>query len=152
MGSLDAASPTDSALLSTLYGIVRETRAQVNTNEDAIAALGGGGIAFSEVTINGQTTITTGTEIGTGLIEVVALTGTGAETLNNVLSATEGQIRIFWVISGSVTFAHNNSKLDNNGGLDFAGATGDIIAYVNKNGDGGTTDGYWHELFRTVRS
>ncbi len=150
--TLDATLPSDTTTVASGYaGIMRETRAQVNTNIASIGALGAV-TTVSTVTINGQTTLTTGTDVTAVPLELVIITAVGSETLNNILDGTEGQIKIFWLLGGSLTFADDDTKLSNNGDANFAAATGDVIAYVNKNGGGGTTDGYWHELFRTVRT
>jgi len=149
--TLDATVPADSDLISVFANYLRGTRTAVNTLETTVAGLGA--IAtVSTVTINGSTTLITGTHVEDVPFEIIIITATGSETLNNITGGTEGQIKFIWLLSGSLTFADDDAKLSNNGDADFVGATGDVIAYVNKNGDGAGTDGYWHELFRTVRS
>ncbi len=145
--TLDATIPTDEALVSTYAEIERETRAAVNT-----ALANSTLVTKSAVTINGSTTLVSGTDVTAVGIEVVFITATGAETLNNITNAMDGDIKILWLVSGSCTFADDDTKFSNNGDADLVGATGDVIAYVNKGGDGAGTDGYWHELFRTIRS
>ncbi len=149
--TLDATKPADKDLASVYAAYERETRAQVNQNIVDIAAAGSITVV-SSVTINGSTTLVTGTDVNAVPLEIVIITATGVETLNNITGATEGQIKILWLLAGTLTFADDDTKLSNNGDADLVGATGDVIAYVNKGGDGAGTDGYWHEIFRTIRS
>lgn len=149
--TLDATVPTDEEIISAYAAYARETRAQVNTNISDIAETGVVTVV-STVTINGSTTLVTGTDVNDVPLELVIITATGVETLNNITGASEGQIKILWLLSGTLTYTDDDTKFANNGDADFAGATGDVIVYVNKDGDGAGTDGYWHELFRTLKS
>jgi len=148
--TLDITKPTDSDNVTEYAGYERETRVAVNAN---LASLSGVGAitSVSNITLNGQTTLSVGTELNSLPIEIIIITATGSETLNNILLAPEGQIKVLWVYSGSVNFVYNASNFSNNGDVDFAASTGDVIAYTNKNGDGVSVNGYWHELFRYVR-
>ncbi len=145
--TVDATKPTNTDLSSVYAAYLRETREQLN-----VALANSALVTKSAVTVNGQTILISGTDVTAVGIEIVFITAIGSETLNNVTNATDGDIKIFWLVAGSCTFADDDTKFSNNGDADFVGATGDVIAYVNNGGDAAGTDGYWHELFRTVRS
>ncbi len=145
--TLDATLPADDDFWSTYAALLRATRAAVNVNA-ASSAL----VTKSAVTINGQTTLESGVDVTSVGIEIVFLTATGVEILNNITNAMDGDIKVLWVVSGTITFADDDTKFSNDGDDDFSASTGDVIAYTNNGGDGDGTDGYWHELFRTVRS
>lgn len=149
--TLDITKPADIDIVSTYAGYERETRVAVNSNFDALAGIGALTVV-SNITLSGQTSLTVGIDLYSVPLELIIITAIGNEVLSNIALAPEGQIKILWVYSGLVKFSHNASQFSNNGDSDFDAGAGDVIVYANNNGDGVAVNGYWHEIFRTVRT
>lgn len=148
--TLDVTKPNDANLISELAYYLRETRTAVN------AISGSGNVGVTDLTIDvGTTSLTVGTELGEYGFEVVKVTGDGASTLTTIIGGTEGMVKVFifsdanvkmtdGVASGGKFYLNQLPALS-----DFEPTAGTILALVNIDGDGGTTYGYWKELYRT---
>ena len=150
--TLDATKPTDQALVSELPGYIRTLAAAIN----ALSISGTVGASSVEVSA-GATSLTIGTELSDASIEVVVLSGAGPATLSTITDGTQGQIKIFIFQDANVKFEDGNAK--NSGKFylnqlpisgDFEPAQDDVLVIVNIAGDGGSTYGYWKELYRTL--
>lgn len=141
---LTANEPTDSRMVSELATYIRQNRTEINS------------MNISDVEVSaGATYLTIGTELSDGWIEVVVISGAGAATLAKILDGTEGQIKIFIFQDGNLTLTDgvkSDGKLFLNQAAlsDLSAAQDDVLALVNVDGDGGTTQGYWKELFRSI--
>jgi len=151
--TLDATKPDDiTNVIADLGAYIRETRAAINTLTTTVGALGAVATVTS-VSINGATTLITGTNITDVPWETVLITAVGSETLNNMTGATEGQLKILVLLSGSLTITADDTKfklISTGPSDDFVMAAGDSLQVVNINGDGAGTDGYWQEVGRSI--
>ena len=150
--TLDATKPSDSNLNSELPAYIRETRAAVN------ALSGDGSAGFTNLTITvGDTSLSIGSELSDYSIEIVKVTGGGLADIATILGGIEGQVKIFVFMDSNIDFADSASKANGTFYLnhlpalsDYSPSAGDVIAVMNIGGDGGSTHGYWKELFRTT--
>jgi len=150
--TLDATKPSDSALNSEIPGYLRETRAAIN------ALSGDGSVGFTDLTITvGDTSLSIGSELDDYSLEIVKTTGGGAATIATILGGTEGQVKIFIFMDSNIDFTDSATKANGTfylnhlpAGSAYSPSAGDVIALMNIDGDGGTTHGYWKELFRTT--
>jgi len=150
--TLDSTKPTDQEIVADFPTYIRENRAAIN------ALSGDNSFGYTALSIAaGITSLTIGTELGLYGIEVVKVTGLGAATLETILGGTAGQIKIFIFQNALTKIEDGNAK--NSGvfylnhlpaGSDLEPSQDDILAVVNMLGDGGSTYGYWKELFRTI--
>ena len=131
--------------LETLMGAI-------NTNITAIAELGN---VTTYVMTAGQTTLTVGTELQTGQLEVVFLSAGAAEELQRIYGASSGDIKIFVMTNDNVTVVRSDSYIKTKNPLsepNLGMNTSDIIALVNYGGVPATgTNGSWIELFRSFQ-
>lgn len=150
--TLNANEPTDQRMVNELPGYIRETRLSLNS-----VVASGTLVATNLVVGAGATSLTVGSEVSAADIEILIVTGAGLADLETILGGTEGQIKIFIFHDTNVDLVDGNSKADGKFYLnhlpaasDFDPSIDDIIALVNIDGDGGSTYGYWKELFRTL--
>jgi len=154
--SLDATKPADTALVSELGEIGRETRAAVNALETSIAALAGVALATEQNLVGGTTNLVIGTDVSNVAFEVVIVSGAGACVLATMTGGTAGQLKIFVCADANITFTKGLAAAgafvlnQPDHAADYAGYAGDIIALVNVDGDPATANnGYWQEVWRT---
>ena len=153
--TLNVNEPTDQRMVSELPGYIRATRSAVNS-----ISVGSGGIESNEVEVAaGATGLTIGTELSDAGIESVILTGEApAIVLATILGGTEGQIKIFVCQDANVSFTDGpkvlgNFYLNQLPALgDFDGQLDDVFAIMNVGGDGSAVPGYWHEIWRTIKT
>ena len=124
----------------------------INTNTTAIAELGN---VTTYVMTAGQTTLTVGTELQEGQLEVVFLSAGVAEELQRIYGASSGDIKVFVMTNDNVTVVRSDSYIKTKNPLsspNFDMDTGDVIALVNTGGVPTTgTNGSWIELFRSFQ-
>jgi hypothetical protein len=149
--TLDATKPTDQVLVSDIPGYIREDRTAIN------AISGSGNVGVTDLlVVAGATSLTVGTDLGAYGVELVIVNGAGVAALEHILGGTQGQIKIFIfqdnnidIVDGSASDGHfylNQLPALSN----FAAASNDVLAVANVGGDGGSTYGYWKEIFRSV--
>jgi hypothetical protein len=131
--------------LETLMGAI-------NTNIAAIAEFG----AITSYTMAaGQTTLTVGTDLEAGFLEVVFLAAGAAEELQQINGANSGDIKIFIMTNDNVTVVRNDFYIKTKNPLlspNFDADTGDVVALVNNGGVAGTaSNGTWIEIFRSLQ-
>lgn len=150
--TLDINEPTDQRGINELAGYIREDRVAIN------AVSGDGNVGTTDLTVAlGTTSLTVGTDLGAYGYEVVKVTGSGIATLLSIMGGTEGQIKKFIFQDTNVRLTDGNLK---SGGLfylnqlpaggDFNPQQDDVIEFVNIDGDGGVTPGYWKETDRNI--
>jgi hypothetical protein len=152
--TLDVTKPTDSDLVSSFAGYLRETRTQVNTNTQDIESIGVIP-AGKNIDLEGVTVIRVGTgekDVSTAPIETIFLTGSDPQNFENIEDCKTGQIKIFFILSDNLTFIKDVTKFDLNGDVNFTANQYDVIAFVNQGGDGIVDDGVWIELFRNINT
>ncbi|MHA1289114.1 MAG: hypothetical protein ACTSPB_17130 [Candidatus Thorarchaeota archaeon] len=150
--TLAANEPTDQRQVSELPAYIRENRVAIN------AISGAGNVGVTDLTLAaGSTSLVVGTDVGAYGYETVKVTGTGAATLTKITGGTEGQVKVFVFQDALVKLTDGNVKSGGEfylnqlpAGSNFEPQQDDIIALVNIGGDGGTTYGYWKELYRTI--
>ena len=148
--TLDATKPTDQTLVSEIAEYIRENRAAINS----ISALASD-VEVSNTTLSsGTTTLSVGTNLSESAIEIVLINSLGTSNIEQILNGTEGQIKIFVMQDENTNFVDGN-KTDGDlylnqspAGSTFDTSQNDVLALVNIDGDGGTTQGYWKELWR----
>ena len=131
---------------------MRETRTALN------AIVNSGTLVVTNLEVGaGATSLSVGTELSAADVEVIITTGAGLADLETILGGTEGQIKIFIFHDTNVDLVDGNDKADGKFYLnhlpaasDFDPGVDDILALVNIDGDGGSTYGYWKEVFRTL--
>jgi len=150
--TLDATKPTDQELVSALPAYIRAVATEVNSLIAGVTD-----IVKTDLSVSaGDTALVVGTDLSDANLEIVLASGLGAATLDQIRGGTEGQIKIF-------IFQNNNLSMK-----DGAKSTGqlylnqlpvlstlnaqedDVIAFVNIDGDGASTYGYWKEIFRQI--
>ncbi len=149
--TLDASEPTDQRMNSELASYIRE-------NREAINLLTAGSVVSTTLTVTAATTsLTVGTNLSSSAIEIIIISGSGISTLETILSGTEGQIKIFIFQDSNVRLEDGNVKNSGKFFLNqlpslvtFSPQADDVLAVANVGGDGGSTPGYWKELFRTL--
>lgn len=146
MSLLTPSEPTDQRMVSELASYIRENRAAINSMK----------ISTLEVS-TGATFLTIGTELNDEQLEVVVISGEGAATLATIQDGTAGQIKIFIFQDGNLDLTDGVKSggkffLDQAALSDLSADQDDVLAIVNIGGDGGTTQGYWQELFRLIDS
>jgi hypothetical protein len=150
--TLNANEPSDERATSELPGYVRETRSAVNSIS------GSGNVGHTELNVAAAaTSLSVGTDLGSYSFETVKVTGLGVATLATILGGTEGQVKVLIFQDANVKITDGNDK---SGGkfylnhlpvaTDFEPQQDDILALINIGGDGGSTYGYWKELYRTI--
>ena len=150
--TLDINEPTDQRLISEIAKYIRENRVAIN------AISGSGNVGYTSLTIAaGSTSLSIGTDLGNYSIEIVKVTGGGAATIATILGGTAGQVKIFIFQDGNIDITDGNAKANGvfylnqlPAGSDLNASQDDILAVVNIGGDGGSTYGYWKELFRSL--
>lgn len=149
MTPLDTSVPNDSTLFSQLDNYQRETREYINNIE---SVLGGQQFSVTEVVFSGGE-LEVGEDLENINMEVVKLTGNGAQTLSTIKNGYAGQMKTIVAQDDNVTLDFTDSSIggtfymDDN--ADISLSTKDTVAFVNVGGDGGTTShGYWQELYR----
>jgi len=149
--TLDATKPADTDLVSSLGTYERETRAAINTLEDAIALLGAVAAVTRLQVTGGQTTIVVGTDLTAIAYEVVLISGSGLANLTDITGGSEGQMKFFIMLDANVAFMRDVTKIALNQPAviaSYGNHLGDVLCLVNINGNGSTVNGYWKELFR----
>ena len=148
---LDANKPADSDLICELGLYLRETRAAINTLTSAISGVAG--LMTSEtvlVVAPGQTELVVGTDVADVVIETLRVSAAGSETIENILGARSGQIKIIVFEDDDVSITHDLSKIVLNGGSTFGNKQGDTIALRNEGGiPANNVNGKWIEVFRS---
>lgn len=152
--TLDSTKPSDTTLLSELASYIRANRVAINS------VSGSGNVGFTDLTIAAlavSLTIGAGADLGIYGLEIVKVAGSGLATIATILGGTEGQIKIFVFEDSNIDFADSAAKANGTFYLNhlpalsnYSPAAGDVIALMNIDGDGGSTYGYWKELFRTT--
>lgn len=146
---IDATSPTDGDLASTIPLRIRETREAVNT---CWASLGASGMTPVYNSKSVSDTITTFGVEG-AIIETIALTGTatGASLLTHMTGAREGCIVIISARDDNVTIKHNAGSIEMTDSADISLQSGDFVFFINEGGDPDVPDnGVWKELIRSL--
>ena len=151
--TLDAAKPTDTALVSEIPAYIRENRAAIN----AVGVAGDGNVGGHALDIAGATSLTIGTELSEEGFETVVLTNSIASTLLTILGGEQGQIKMFVFQDLNTLIEDSNSKADGTFHLneapalgDYTPAVDDVLTVVNIGGDGAGTHGYWREVDRAA--
>jgi hypothetical protein len=150
--TLDATLPSDSAtVLSSLYSLMRETRALVNSLETQLASAGITTAISQHTMESGETEIDLA-DLNDVPSEFVELTGTVAVNLEHITGCRAGQIKIIRFMDSNVTVKYDATKiaLETYGATeDFSASAGDMLTLINRNGDPDTTtDGLWEEVSR----
>jgi len=150
--TLDINKPTDQADVSELPSYIREDRVAIN----AVSGAGNVGVTNLEVAA-GSTSLSVGTELGTYGYETVVISGAAVVTLATILGGTEGQVKVLVFQDTNVHVTDGNVKSGGAfylnhlpAGADFDPQQDDVLALVNVGGDGGSTPGYWKELYRVL--
>ncbi len=146
--TLDATKPDSTTFLSEFSGYARETREAVNALEVE------SGATRTELNVN-VSTLAIGTELSVVTIEIITMEGNSA--LATITGGTTGMVKIFNCQSGTMSFVHDESGeiggvLRLNAFEDLTTNIGDVIAFINVGGDGASNDGYWQELYRTLKA
>ena len=139
-------------LVMDLDNYQRETRERVNYLLSLAESQGWSAVGqiCSVEMETGETELVVDEHVGDLLIEIVQLTGQSAINLQHITGARAGQIKIFILGDGNITFIDYVTKMKLNGGVNFAATAGDIICLANIDGDPEVpANGYWKELFRT---
>ncbi len=144
MSLLTESEPSNQRLVSELASYIREDRVAINSMRISTVE-----VATSAVKL------TIGTELNNEWLEVVILSGEGAATLATIEDGTEGQIKVLIFQDGNLDLTDgvkDSGKLFlNQAALSTLNAAqDDVLALVNVGGDGGVTQGYWKELFRSI--
>jgi len=149
--TLDASYPKDQTSIDGLPAYIRENRVAINAQE------AGEGFGYTAISLNGETSLTVGSDLEDVGLEIIKVTGTGATTLATILGGTSGQVKIFIFSDSNVDITDGNDKGSGKfflnhlpAGSNFAAEQDDVLAVVNIGGDGGSTYGYWMELYRTL--
>lgn len=150
--TLDPNKPTDQESVSLLPSYIREDRAVINSIS------GGNDVGATDLVVAaGSTSLVIGTDVGAFGFESVKVTGVGISTLLTMLGGTEGQVKVLVFQDTNVRITDGNVKSGGRFYLnqlpaasDFEPQQDDVIAFVNVDGDGGSTYGYWKELYRTL--
>jgi len=152
--TVDASKPSNVELGYALDDYIRENRVEINSLWSALQDLGWIAVtAVKSVAMTlGQTTLASGTHVSDILLETVLLTAAGAVNLQHITNSRGGQIKILILGDGNVTIKHDASKIKLNGNVDLVGVVDDVLCLVNIGGVPGTSDGHWHELFRTLKA
>jgi hypothetical protein len=126
-----------------------------------IASSGGGAGEITQTTINmgvGDTSLVTGVDLSNVINEIVVLTADAAVNLTTMLLALSGAIKTIVAADDDVTIIQDKASttggtfsLNSPAGVDLELQTGDVISFVNIGGDGLLAQGYWHEMYRTLR-
>lgn len=150
--TLDPSKPTDQVLVSEIPSYIRANRVVIN-------AIDVGDSDFTQTELElvvGTTSMTVGDNLSDLALETIKLSATGACTLDSIYDGTQGQIKVFHIQDNNISFV-DGTKSDGNLYLNqlpvlstYNAQQDDIIAFVNAEGDGGTTDGYWKELWRQI--
>lgn len=151
--SLDATLPADdTTTLAEYAALLRATREEVNTLATAVAALGGTVASVSTLAmLSGTTQIIVGTDVGDITLETVLATAAAAVVIDEIVQGRAGQIKIFVFGDTNITLTNNSAKIDLNSVGNYTSAVGDIIGFVNIDGDPDTAEnGYWKEIFRNL--
>lgn len=151
--TLNALEPTDQRMVSELAAYIREARSAINSISSLTGAIG---ITTLEVAA-GSISLSVGTDLASYGLEIVIISGTGLSDIETILGGSDGQIKIFVFQDTNIDLVDGNVKT---GGAfflnhlpaasEFNAQIDDVIALVNVGGDGGSTYGYWKELFRTL--
>ena len=148
---LDTSKPTDQVMVSELPEYIREDRVAIN------AVSSSGNVGSTNLTIPaGTTTLTVGSEVGSFGYETIVVDAAAAVNISKILGGTEGQVKVFIFQDNNISIVDGaasggNFYLNHLPALSsFAAQINDILAVVNIGGDGGTTYGYWKELYRTL--
>ena len=157
--TLDTSKPNGAEdLVTDLDNYQRETRIEVNALWAAVSALGwSSGLVIASmrnVTMAAaQEELIVGTDVSDIPLETVNLTGdAGANTLKHITNARNGHIRVFIFQDSYITVEHLNTKIMLNGDADLDPEAGDVLALINIGGNPDTAvDGYWRELYRTLK-
>ena len=90
--TLNALVPTDQATLDSLAAYIRENRVAINAQE------AGEGFGYTALSLNGETSLTVGSDLEDVGLEIVKVTGTGATTLATILGreASERNTKLTW--------------------------------------------------------
>lgn len=152
--AVDATRPQDISLVSELAYWIRNTRAAHNVLETLVAA--GSSLVYTDLNVAaGVTALECGVDLSNAMLEVISITGTGVAEIEEITLGQAGQVKIFRIGDGNITFAYDLLRLAlNQAPADpaYGGTTGDILALMNLGGDPTVPDnGVWWELFRTPR-
>jgi hypothetical protein len=148
--ALDATKPTDQELVSNLPYWIRLLASAINT-------LTSGSLDITSLSVAiGDTTLTVGTDLSVGNLEIVMVTGLGTSTLEYIYGGLEGQVKIFIFLDNDVSIKDGVAS----GGKfylnqlpvlsTFNAQARDVLAIVNIGGDGASVYGYWKEIYRQV--
>jgi hypothetical protein len=151
---LNESKPNDATLFSQLDDFQRETREYINDLESTLL---GNSYTYTELSYVGGT-VEVGEDVSDVNLEFIEITAASPETLSNMQSGREGQIKHFIARDSNVTIEQAKSsttggsfRLNAPGGEDLSLSTNDVVVFVNVGGDGGnSTDGYWQEIYRTL--
>ena len=132
-----------------------------NVSDITIAATGGvaGQISFSSTNMAAaQTALVTGVDLSNVINEIVYLTADVAVDLTTMTGGLAGAIKTIIAADSDVTVIQDKAataggtfSLNSPAGDDLAMSVGDVLTVVNISGDGAGVDGYWWELYRTLR-
>lgn len=149
--TLSVIQPTDSEQNSRWPYWIRTLAAAINAIEG-----GSSSITITEVSMSaGDTALVVGVDISALKIEVILLSSIGATTLTYIRGGTEGQIKIIIFVDNDVT-VQDGVESDGKIYLNQVALTttnflqGDVLVLVNIDGDGGSTYGYWKEIWRMI--
>jgi hypothetical protein len=106
----------------------------------------------SDVAVSAGQTELQGTDIP---IDVMFLSAGAAESISDISGGRNGYLMFLIATDGNVTIEDDAAKISLNvlpEETDLAMAQHDILALVNRGGDpDAAVDGYWQELFRTIK-
>jgi len=132
-----------------------------NASDITIAATGGvaGQISFNPTNMAAaQTALVTGVDLNNVINEIVYLTADVAVNLTTMTSGLAGAIKTIIAGDSDVTIIQDKASivggtfsLNSPIGVDLSMLAGDVLTVVNISGDGAAVDGYWRELYRTLR-
>ena len=151
--TLSTSEPTDQALNATWPEWIRTLSAEINS-----IISGDTDISTLELLLVGGTTslsVGTGGDLSSIPQEKVLISGSGPCTLTQITGGLQGQVKIFIAQGDNVSFtagAKTLGQLYLNQPLatDFDMEADDVLVLMNVDGDGGSTYGYWEELYRKL--
>ena len=163
--TVDATKPANGDFISTHAEVIRTANTDINNIWSALGSISAIPI-FKDLSISGvgdQDLNTDNTNLNDVFLEIVRIENpSGNAGIRSIINGRSGMIKIFYVNEdiNTLTFLHDDSGgigvgskgvLKLNGEVDLASARYDIIAFMNFGGDGGgSEDGVWREVFRTL--
>lgn len=148
--TLNASEPSAIRPVAELPAYIRETRAGVN------AVTAGTGFSVTDLVMNGETTLSIGTDLVAVGHEIIFASTTAPSVLATITNGTHGQVKTFIFADSGMEITDDTADsgqfyLEQVPTTNFAPEEHDVLSIINVDGDAGlTTHGYWKELYRTI--